>query len=85
MIAASLALAKEIAGKSPIAVQATKKNLVYSLEHTNQEGLNQIVSKRKKCKLIARRVLSQSRHIKKEFIAFVFAISFVDKFLNAFK
>lgn len=32
-----------IAEKNPAAVQATKKNLVYSLEHTNQEGLDQIV------------------------------------------
>lgn len=45
MIKESIALAAEIASKSPIAVQATKKNLVYSLEHTNQEGLDQIVSK----------------------------------------
>lgn len=38
-------LAEEIANKSPVAVQATKKNLVYSLDHTNQEGLDQIVSR----------------------------------------
>lgn len=44
MITESIKLAAEIASKSPIAVQATKKNLVYSLEHTNQEGLDQIVS-----------------------------------------
>lgn len=37
-------MAEEIASKSPVAVQATKQNLVYSLEHTNQEGLDQIVS-----------------------------------------
>lgn len=42
MIQESLKLAEEIASKSPVAVQATKKNLVYSLEHTNQEGLDQI-------------------------------------------
>lgn len=42
MIKESIKLAEEIATKSPIAVQATKKNLVYSLEHTNQEGLDQI-------------------------------------------
>lgn len=42
MVQESLKLAEEIASKSPIAVQATKKNLVYSLEHTNQEGLDQI-------------------------------------------
>lgn len=44
MIKESVKLAAEIASKSPVAVQATKKNLVYSIEHTNQEGLDQIVS-----------------------------------------
>lgn len=44
MIKESIKLAEEIASKSPVAVQATKKNLVYSLDHTNQEGLDQIVS-----------------------------------------
>lgn len=43
MIKHVLATAEEIAAKSPVAVQATKKNIVYSLEHTNQEGLDQIV------------------------------------------
>lgn len=42
MIEESIKLAEEIANKSPIAIQATKKNLVFSLEHTNQEGLDQI-------------------------------------------
>lgn len=45
LIRESLKLAEVIASKNPPAVQATKKNLVYSLEHTNQEGLDQIVSK----------------------------------------
>lgn len=44
MISASIALAEEIASKSPVAVQATKVNLVYSIDHTNQEGLDHIVS-----------------------------------------
>lgn len=44
MISEAVKLAEDIASKSPVAVQATKKNLIYSLEHTNQEGLNQIVS-----------------------------------------
>uniref|UniRef100_A0A2M4BUQ5 Delta(3,5)-Delta(2,4)-dienoyl-CoA isomerase, mitochondrial n=1 Tax=Anopheles marajoara TaxID=58244 RepID=A0A2M4BUQ5_9DIPT len=35
-------LATEIAAKSPIAVQGTKKNLVYSADHTVQEGLDHI-------------------------------------------
>lgn len=44
MIKAAIELADLIAQKSPIAVQATKKSIVYSMEHTNQEGLDQIVS-----------------------------------------
>lgn len=42
MIKKAIELATEIASKSPIAVQGTKKNMVYSLDHTNQEGLDQI-------------------------------------------
>ncbi|XP_065072498.1 delta(3,5)-Delta(2,4)-dienoyl-CoA isomerase, mitochondrial [Ochlerotatus camptorhynchus] len=42
MLRQAIELAKEIASKSPIAVQGTKKNMVYSLDHTNQEGLDQI-------------------------------------------
>lgn len=42
MVEAAINLAEEIASKSPVAVQATKKNLVYSLDRTNQEGLDQI-------------------------------------------
>ncbi|KAG5667717.1 hypothetical protein PVAND_015688 [Polypedilum vanderplanki] len=42
MVEEALKLAENIASKSPVAVQATKKNLVYSLEHTNQEGLDHI-------------------------------------------
>lgn len=44
MIREALSLAETIASKSPVAVQATKKNIVYSMDHTNQEGLDQIVS-----------------------------------------
>lgn len=43
LIKGCLELAEEISKKSPIAVQATKKNLVYSVDHTVQEGLDQIV------------------------------------------
>lgn len=43
MIQHSLHIAETIAAKSPVAVQATKKNIVYSMDHTNQEGLDQIV------------------------------------------
>lgn len=42
LIEESLKLAEFIASKSPVGVQATKKNMVYSLEHTNQEGLDHI-------------------------------------------
>lgn len=42
MLKQAIDLAKDIASKSPIAVQGTKKNMVYSLDHTNQEGLDQI-------------------------------------------
>lgn len=38
----ALDLAADIASKSPIAVQTTKESMVYSLEHTNQEGLDHI-------------------------------------------
>lgn len=40
----ALELAEVIASKSPIAMQAIKRNIVYSLDHTNQEGLDHIVS-----------------------------------------
>ncbi|XP_017870528.1 PREDICTED: delta(3,5)-Delta(2,4)-dienoyl-CoA isomerase, mitochondrial [Drosophila arizonae] len=42
LLAGAIALAEEIASKSPIAVQTTKESMVYSLEHTNQEGLDHI-------------------------------------------
>lgn len=42
LIRGAVELASELASKSPLALQATKKNIVYSLDHTNQEGLDQI-------------------------------------------
>lgn len=42
MVEEALKLAENIASKSPVAVQATKRNLVYSLDHTNQDGLDHI-------------------------------------------
>ncbi|XP_034118946.1 delta(3,5)-Delta(2,4)-dienoyl-CoA isomerase, mitochondrial [Drosophila albomicans] len=42
LLKGALAVAEDIASKSPIAVQATKENMVYSLEHTNQQGLDHI-------------------------------------------
>lgn len=43
MIKGVLEVAKQIASKSPVAIQATKKNIVYSRDHTVQEGLEHIV------------------------------------------
>ena len=37
-------LAKNIASKSPVAVQGTKVNLVYSREHSVQEGLRNMIT-----------------------------------------
>lgn len=42
MIEEAVKTAALIASKSPVAVQGTKRNLVYSLDHTNQEGLDHI-------------------------------------------
>lgn len=43
LIKESLKIAEIIASKSPVALQAIKRNLIYSLDHTNQEGLDHIV------------------------------------------
>lgn len=48
LINGAIELAETIASMSPIAVQATKQNMVYSLDHTNQEGLDQIVRQNSK-------------------------------------
>uniref|UniRef100_A0A8C9ZJH6 Delta(3,5)-Delta(2,4)-dienoyl-CoA isomerase, mitochondrial n=1 Tax=Sander lucioperca TaxID=283035 RepID=A0A8C9ZJH6_SANLU len=40
MMAGALEMAGEIAGRSPVAVQGTKINLVYSRDHSVAEGLN---------------------------------------------
>lgn len=42
MIEEAIKIASIIASKSPVAVQGTKRNIVYSLDHTNQEGLEHI-------------------------------------------
>lgn len=42
MMSAAMEMASLIAAKSPVAVQGTKMNLVYSREHTVEEGLDQI-------------------------------------------
>lgn len=41
-----LDIAETIASKSPVAIQGTKENLVYSRDHTVQEGLDHVVSPR---------------------------------------
>lgn len=40
----ALSVAKDIASKSPVAVQGTKLSLNYARDHTVEEGLNHIVS-----------------------------------------
>lgn len=45
VIKAGLELAILIASKTPIAVQTSKKNVIYSRDHTVQEGLEYLVSK----------------------------------------
>lgn len=43
MLEAAFALAAEISSKSPVAVQGTKVNLLYSRDHSVAEGLNFMV------------------------------------------
>lgn len=43
MLSEVIKLAEEISKLSPVAVQGTKHNLVYSRDHTVQEGLDHIV------------------------------------------
>lgn len=40
----SIKLAEKIASKSPVAIQGSKLSLIYSRDHTVQEGLDHIVS-----------------------------------------
>ena len=44
MLEEAIKLAALIASKSPVAVQATKRNIIYSMDKPNQEGLDHIVS-----------------------------------------
>ena len=44
LIEGALELASTIASKSPVAVQGTKVSMVYSRDHTVQEGLDHVVS-----------------------------------------
>lgn len=43
-MAGALKLAGEIAGRSPVAVQGTKVNLIYSRDHSVAEGLDYMVT-----------------------------------------
>ena len=43
--AAGMELAKDIASKSPVAVQGSKVNLIYSRDHSVEESLEYCVSK----------------------------------------
>ena len=43
LLESSLSLAESIAKKSPVAVQTVKKSLIYSRDHTVDEGLEHIV------------------------------------------
>lgn len=43
MLKGAIEVATDIAAKSPVAVQVTKRNIVYSRDHTVQEGLDHIL------------------------------------------
>lgn len=45
MIENVMNIASDIASKSPVGVQMTKRSIIYSRDHTVQEGLDHIVSK----------------------------------------
>jgi len=40
----SIEIAEDIANKSPVAVQGSKTSMIYSRDHSVQEGLDYIVS-----------------------------------------
>lgn len=44
MIENVMNIASDIASKSPVGVQMTKRSIIYSRDHTVQEGLDHIVS-----------------------------------------
>lgn len=44
MISEAMKVAEDISRKSPVAVQGTKRSLIYSRDHPVQESLNHIVS-----------------------------------------
>lgn len=44
MLKGAIEVATDIAAKSPVAVQVSKRNILYSRDHSVQEGLDHIVS-----------------------------------------
>lgn len=44
MLEGVMNIALDIASKSPVGIQMTKRSIIYSRDHTVQEGLNHIVS-----------------------------------------
>lgn len=44
MLESVMKIASDIASKSPVGVQMTKRSIIYSRDHTVQEGLDHIVS-----------------------------------------
>jgi enoyl-CoA hydratase/carnithine racemase len=44
MLKGAIEVATDIAAKSPVAVQVTKRSILYSRDHSVQEGLDHIVS-----------------------------------------
>lgn len=45
-------IASDIANKSPVGIQMTKRSIIYSRDHTVQEGLDHIVSTFSKSNLL---------------------------------
>ena len=43
LLSAAMAMASLIASKSPVAVASTKRNLIYSRDHSVEEGLDYMV------------------------------------------
>lgn len=44
MLEGVLNIASDIASKSPVGIQMTKRSIIYSRDHTVQEGLDHVVS-----------------------------------------
>lgn len=44
MLEGVMNIASDIASKSPVGIQMTKRSIIYSRDHTVQEGLDHVVS-----------------------------------------